>query len=117
MEAAPPAPARPDPTMMTVYLRLLAGLTSFISKRCLSHFFSRGPEGALASSFTAWVLLRSPDDPGQDGQGERNVAEHHDGRVDPRSRLRRRDRAGVRDAESLEHAPHAVPQMQPQQHH
>ena len=50
MEAAPPAPASPEPTMITVYLRLLAGLTSFISKRCLSHFFSMGPEGMLAFS-------------------------------------------------------------------
>ncbi len=31
-------------------VRLLAGLTSFISKRCFSHFFSRGPDGMLARS-------------------------------------------------------------------
>ena len=30
---------------MTVYFRLLAGFTSFISKRCLSHFRSIGPPG------------------------------------------------------------------------
>ena len=35
---------------MTVYLRLLAGFTSFMSKRCLSHFFSIGPVGILARS-------------------------------------------------------------------
>ena len=45
----PTPPARPEPTTMTLYFRLLAGLTSFISKRCLSHFFSIGPAGTLAS--------------------------------------------------------------------
>ena len=32
---------------MTLYFRLLAGFTSFISKRCLSHFCSIGPAGTL----------------------------------------------------------------------
>src|SRR5437764_14705745 len=31
--------------------RLLAGLTSFRSNRCLSHFCANGPEGIFASSF------------------------------------------------------------------
>src|SRR5438445_13455756 len=31
--------------------RLLAGLTSFISNRCFSHFCANGPEGIFASSF------------------------------------------------------------------
>ena len=35
---------------MTVYFRLLAGFTSFISKRCLSHLSSIGPDGILAFS-------------------------------------------------------------------
>ncbi len=43
MEAAPPAPARPEPTTITLYLRLLAGLTSFISKRCLLPLLLEGP--------------------------------------------------------------------------
>src|ERR687894_122860 len=47
--AAADAPARPLPTMSTVYFRLFAGFTSFISKRCLSHFSAIGPEGTLAS--------------------------------------------------------------------
>src|SRR6476659_8492334 len=60
MEAAPPAPASPDPTMMTVYLRLLAGFTSFMSKRCFSHFFSMGPDGAFESSFIGCLYFRIP---------------------------------------------------------
>src|SRR5438094_8850506 len=39
---------------MTVYFRLLAGFTSFISKRCLSHFCSIGPSGILAFSSIAF---------------------------------------------------------------
>src|SRR6476469_5653464 len=35
---------------MTVNFRLLAGFTSFISKRCLSHFSSMGPSGTLELS-------------------------------------------------------------------
>ena len=50
---------------MTVYFRLLAGFTSFISKRCLSHFCSIGPAGtfvpgdvyanAIAGFHVPWV--------------------------------------------------------------
>ena len=43
-------PARPEPTTMTVCFRLLAGFTSFISKRAWSQIFSIGPEGILESS-------------------------------------------------------------------
>src|SRR6185503_13142752 len=49
--AAAEAPASPEPTTSTSNRRLLAGLTSFISKRCLSHFWVSGPEGMWASSF------------------------------------------------------------------
>src|SRR5579862_1192479 len=49
-EAAADAPASPDPTTMIVCLRLLAGFTSFISKRAWSQIFSMGPEGTLESS-------------------------------------------------------------------
>ena len=43
--AAAAAPARPDPTTMIVCFRLFAGLTSFISNRCRSHFSGSGPAG------------------------------------------------------------------------
>ena len=42
MVAAAEAPARPEPTMITLYLRLLAGLTRLYSKRALSHFSCDG---------------------------------------------------------------------------
>ena len=38
--------------MITVCLRRLAGLTSFISKRHFSHFSSIGPDGILDSSIS-----------------------------------------------------------------
>ena len=38
---------------MTSNLRLLAGLTSFMSNLCWSHFCASGPAGILASSFIA----------------------------------------------------------------
>src|SRR5512137_1221300 len=47
-EAAPEAPAKPVPTNRTVYLRRLAGFTSFKSIRCRLHFCSIGPGGILA---------------------------------------------------------------------
>ena len=45
MVAAAEAPASPVPTIITLYFRLLAGFTNFISNLCLSHFFSMGPSG------------------------------------------------------------------------
>src|SRR5262245_64923375 len=112
MEAAPPAPARPEPIMITVYFRLLAGFTSFMSKRCLSHFFSIGPDGTLESSFTG-----SPQDPELHRQRKGNVAEDDDGREDPRSDLRHGDVARVRDAQGLEHAPEPVAHVQAEEEH
>src|SRR5690349_19698103 len=57
--AAAEAPARPLPTTSTVYFRLLAGFTSFISNRWRSHFCSIGPAGVLDRSSIALVLDRS----------------------------------------------------------
>ena len=42
MVAAAEAPARPEPTTMTSYLRLFAGLTSFMSNLARSHISSMG---------------------------------------------------------------------------
>src|SRR5215831_15904260 len=58
-DAAADAPARPVPTTIIVYFRLFAGLTSFISNLCRSHFSAIGPGGILASSFTASTLSAS----------------------------------------------------------
>jgi hypothetical protein len=49
-EAAAEAPARPVPTIITSYFRLLAGLTSLLEKRHLSHFSASGPSGIFESS-------------------------------------------------------------------
>src|SRR5690625_6985890 len=56
--AAADAPARPVPTTMTVYLRLLAGLTSFASPLYRSHFSVIGPDGIFESSFILMEPLR-----------------------------------------------------------
>src|SRR3954447_20339993 len=76
------------------YLRLLAGLTSFISKRWRSHFSARGPAGILAFScmpVSSLVPSRGRVVPSsglcsltrleaqQDGQRDRAVAHHDDG--------------------------------------
>ena len=42
-----------EPITITRYLRLLAGLTSFISNLWRSHFAATGPEGMLASRVSA----------------------------------------------------------------
>ena len=42
--------AKPDPTTMTSYFLLFAGLTSLRSNLCFSHFWSSGPEGMFASN-------------------------------------------------------------------
>src|SRR5687768_12307197 len=49
--AAAEAPASPEPTTRTLYRRLFAGLTSFISSRQRSHFVASGPSGTRGSSF------------------------------------------------------------------
>ena len=50
MVAAAEAPARPVPTMMTLSLRRLAGLTSRASNWRLVQRISIGPDGALVST-------------------------------------------------------------------
>ncbi len=50
-EEAAEEPARPAPTTITSYFRLLAGLTSLMSALCLRHLSASGPAGILESSF------------------------------------------------------------------
>src|SRR5438128_1901573 len=76
--AAAAAPASPLPTTRTSNLRLFAGATSFISKRCLSHFWARGPEGSWASSFilgSAQLFLPVTE---QHRDGDRTVTEEYE---------------------------------------
>src|SRR5689334_8019102 len=113
--AAADAPASPEPTTMTVYFRLFAGFTSFISKRCFSHFRSSGPDGILDWSSVIGAALM--DDAG-------DHAERHDGEAEPdRERETERDspmqrvlrRLGI--AERAERAPCALEEMEAERHH
>ncbi len=54
--AAAAPPASPEPTTITVYFRLFAGFTSFMSKRCRSHFSGSGPGGVF--DFSSRVIYR-----------------------------------------------------------
>src|SRR5688572_10325887 len=56
--AAADPPASPEPTTMMLYLRLLAGLTSFRSNRCLSQRVSIGPVGHFDFSSIYKILTR-----------------------------------------------------------
>src|ERR1017187_6460695 len=56
--AAADPPASPDPTMMMLYFRLLAGFTSLRLNLCLSQRVSMGPAGILASSSICAPLLQ-----------------------------------------------------------
>ena len=69
---------------MTLYLRLLAGLTSFISKRCLSHFFSIGPDGNARASSS--MRPAYADEAGEHGERERDVADDDQRATDRRRR-------------------------------
>src|SRR5262249_26009768 len=114
MEAAPEAPARPDPTTITVYFRLFAGLTSFISKRCFSHFFSMGPGGMFDRSSMSRFLL---DDANEHRNRDRNVAHHHHEREKRGESHPQRIVAGVTQAQRLKEAPDPVVHVEPQDEH
>src|SRR5690349_25151765 len=70
--AAAAPPARPVPTTMTVYFRLLAGFTSFMWSLRSVHFFSSGPAGIL--EFKDMALL-AVDEAREDGHGDGDVGE------------------------------------------
>src|SRR5262245_66208868 len=55
--AAAAAPANPVPTTMISNLRLLAGLTSFISCRYFVHFVATGPDGVFELSLTLIIAI------------------------------------------------------------
>src|SRR5215472_16827602 len=105
--AAAEPPANPVPTIITLYLRLLAGFTSFISNLAFSHFCSIGPGGTRASSFMTSSVI-SLHDAHQNRQ--RYDTESH---ADPSgeqhgSFLEKQVVARMRNAQRLEHAPYAV---------
>src|SRR6476660_10468022 len=85
MVAAAAPPARPLPTTMTVYFRLVAGFTSFISNRCLSHFPSMGPSGIFAFSSIPFSRSR-PNHAGVHGEGDHRKASPDEDRQRQRER-------------------------------
>src|ERR1035437_5527101 len=90
-------------------LRLLEGLTSFISKQALAHASSIGPAGILASSV---ILFYEPQQyPKRDG----NVSQNDESGNRARGVLEERSVTRVRQPDRLEHAPDAVAQMESQQ--
>src|ERR1700674_778337 len=99
---------------MTVYLRLLAGFTSFISKRCLSHFPWTGPSGMLERSSIGPSLGEQSR---EDGRGEREVSDRHHRGKGNRYAEAQAVVAGMVQAERLQHAPGAVVEVQPEREH
>src|SRR5947209_7455482 len=99
---------------MMLYLRLLAGFTSFISNLCLSHEVSIGPAGTLPSSCIRSCLS------GMRHAGFRRNHVHHGGDWNRKIAGRNEDSehgggplearrvARMTDAERLEHAPQPV---------
>src|SRR3954470_21730951 len=82
MEAAAEAPASPDPTTITLYLRLLAGFTSLSSNRCRSHRDSMGPDGLFdfnsIDTCSEAETTPLPHQSEQDGQRHGNEATDQD---------------------------------------
>jgi hypothetical protein len=74
--AAAEAPARPEPTTSTLYLRLFAGLTSFSSNLRFSHFCSIGPSGMRESSHHR-LVHRVRDRPSRPVLGDQADRDHH----------------------------------------
>src|SRR5262249_11743895 len=117
------------PTTRMRYLRLLAGLTSFMSKRRLSHFSARGPGGTLESrimrraSYRATggiLILRAAGTshrPPSHQEGEWNGAVAHSdqdghGRADA---VNEAHPAAVVEAQRLQPAAGPVPEVQAQE--
>src|SRR5580704_14247446 len=110
--AAAEAPARPLPTTIISNFGRLFGATNFDSPRCLSHFFSSGPDGTFESSVVAIALL---EDAEEDRDRNRNIArEHHPGQ----SLSTDRNEVGyfpVIKPQRLDHARESVSEMGRQQ--
>src|SRR5262245_59678461 len=101
---------------MTVYLRLLAGLTSFMSKRCFVHWPATGPDGILASRFMVSPNGGVAGEAEQHGQGHGDVAGRDDDGERETNLLDRRGDTRAVPAERLERTGDAVAQVQPEDH-
>src|ERR1019366_5155978 len=109
------APARPDPTTITWYFRLFAGFTSFISKRCLSHFSASGPAGMRALSLE--VMAGSANEAEHDAQRKKTES-HGDDHCDrQREAPVQRIVGRTREAERAERRPRPVIEVQREKSH
>src|SRR6188472_309496 len=130
MVAAALAPASPLPTTTTVYFRLFAGFTSFISKRWVSHLRSMGPTGMRAFSSIQASHSRRPRTKGLHASlgrsgyypQPRRQHDHREPEPDEPAEHQRQpapERVGARraDAEAPPAAPHAVIEVEPQGRH
>src|SRR5689334_12786500 len=111
--AAAAPPASPEPTTITVYFRLFAGFTSFISNLCLLHFSTSGPEGV----FDRRSIAPLPDDPGDNAERNEREAEPNDERHAQREMPPERIHRRLRVADRTHRAPGAVIQVQAQKYH
>src|ERR1039457_6645369 len=100
--------------MMMLYLRLLAGLTSFKSKRCLSQLFSMGPVGHFPSSITITPLIQNSK---QNGEWNSGIPEEQGQRSQGTGLGQERLYPVIAPAHGLEEALDAVGQMQKQNQH
>src|SRR5471032_2386925 len=106
------APASPDPTTITLYFRLFAGFTSFISKRCLSHFSASGPAGILGLSLMVMCMSGSANQAEHDAQRKQAESHGNDDRERQRKTPVQRIVRRARDAERAKHRPRTVIEMQ-----
>src|ERR1700726_4511580 len=112
-DAPAEAPASPEPTMITVCLRRLAGLTSFISKRALSHFSSIGPDGILDSS----ISLPSAHPAREHRNRHRDKTSEGDHSHSPGSGSQTFCVVQIDPAQRLQHAPNPMIEMKAQGAH
>src|SRR5262245_40097455 len=96
-------------------LRLFAGLISFRSNLCLSHFWARGPAGILALSVI--LLQRLLSEPQQNCDGNGGITEKNQTCHDGSSFVEHRSIVAVLPPDRLEHAGEPVTQVQAKQTH
>src|SRR5713226_5749905 len=115
MVAAADAPASPLPTTMTSNFRLFAGFTSFMSKRCLSHFCASGPAGTWESRFISAQNFLSVAEQHGDRNGAVTQENHQRDRLG--KSVQKRSVTAVLPAQRLEHGADPMAQVQAKQAH
>src|SRR5687767_5299620 len=117
MVAAAAPPANPVPTTITVYFRLFAGFTSFISNLHLLHLSWIGPAGVFESNGILLVTRKVPVDTCDNGKWNRNIPQHNKDGAHQCEQTETRSVLRVIPANRLEHAPHAMIEMQSEKRH